>query len=227
MPETWSDEELKAAVAAYVDMHRKEAAGTPFVKKHYYDDLSERFSRTAKSYEYRMQNISYLYSLQGRQWVSGLKPARNVGVNVIRRLEKLIAEAEGQQLPGNAAFDAEVKQQREKQRQKAATTPPAGNSSPPKKATTSTAYQRDPEVVAWVLEAARGFCECCDNPAPFHREDGTPFLEVHHVQRLADGGPDVIENAVALCPNCHRELHFGVDKSVIAKRLRSKIARLV
>lgn len=227
MPEIWSDEELKAAVEAYVEMHRKETTGKAFVKKHYYDELSERFSRTTKSYEYRMQNISYLYSLQGRQWVSGLKPARNVGVNVIRRLEKLVEEVEGQQLIGNAAFDADVQQKRMKQRQKASKTPPPGNPSPPQKEVTSTSYQRDADVVAWVLEVANGFCECCDNPAPFQREDGTPFLEVHHVQRLADGGPDIVENAVALCPNCHRELHFGVDKLLMAKRLRSKVPRLV
>ncbi len=42
----------------------------------------------------------------------------------------------------------------------------------------------------------------------FEREDGSP-LEVHHVIRLADGGSDTINNSVALCPNCHRELHFG------------------
>ncbi|MCG0031085.1 HNH endonuclease [Vibrio parahaemolyticus] len=23
------------------------------------------------------------------------------------------------------------------------------------------------------------------------------------------GGLDILENTVALCPNCHRELHFG------------------
>ncbi len=42
----------------------------------------------------------------------------------------------------------------------------------------------------------------------FEREDGSP-LEVHHVIRPADGGSDTINNSVALCHNCHRELHFG------------------
>jgi 5-methylcytosine-specific restriction protein A len=26
---------------------------------------------------------------------------------------------------------------------------------------------------------------------------------------LAEGGEDTVENALALCPNCHRRLHFG------------------
>lgn len=32
-------------------------------------------------------------------------------------------------------------------------------------------------------------------------------MEEHHVIRLADGGSDSIDNAVALCPNCHRKIH--------------------
>ncbi|WP_163591073.1 HNH endonuclease, partial [Klebsiella variicola] len=40
--------------------------------------------------------------------------------------------------------------------------------------------------------------------------DGTPFLEVHHIEWLSNGGEDSVENAIALCPNCHRQAHFGV-----------------
>ena len=41
------------------------------------------------------------------------------------------------------------------------------------------------------------------------KKDNTPYLEVHHIIRLADDGDDSVENAIALCPNCHREAHFG------------------
>ncbi|WP_413817679.1 HNH endonuclease [Pseudomonas viridiflava] len=34
-------------------------------------------------------------------------------------------------------------------------------------------------------------------------------MEVHHKIRLADGGLDTLENAVALCPNCHRATHYA------------------
>ena len=44
---------------------------------------------------------------------------------------------------------------------------------------------------------------------PFLKINGARYLEVHHLKRLADGGSDTIENAVAVCPNCHRELHFN------------------
>ncbi|MER0800158.1 HNH endonuclease signature motif containing protein [Pseudomonas aeruginosa] len=71
-------------------------------------------------------------------------------------------------------------------------------------------FERNPDVVAEVLFRADGMCEGCGSPAPFLRaSDSTPYLEVHHVVRLADGGEDTVENALALCPNCHRREHFG------------------
>jgi len=73
-----------------------------------------------------------------------------------------------------------------------------------------TVFLRNPDVVAEVLSRANGDCEECRNPAPFIREkDNTPFLEVHHIEQLANGGKDSVSNAIALCPNCHRELHYG------------------
>jgi 5-methylcytosine-specific restriction endonuclease McrA len=75
---------------------------------------------------------------------------------------------------------------------------------------TTTIFLRNQLVVAEVLARAGGFCESCHSAAPFSRAaDGSPYLEVHHEKRLADGGEDTIQNAVALCPNCHRKRHFG------------------
>lgn len=71
-------------------------------------------------------------------------------------------------------------------------------------------FLRNADVVAEVLHRANGACERCKNPAPFLRKkDGSPYLEVHHVQQLANDGEDTVDNAIALCPNCHREMHFG------------------
>lgn len=73
-----------------------------------------------------------------------------------------------------------------------------------------TVFNRNPDVVAETLYRARGICEDCKQLAPFLRAtDGTPYLEVHHIIRLADGGEDTVENALALCPNCHRKRHYG------------------
>ncbi len=76
--------------------------------------------------------------------------------------------------------------------------------------TTSLVFERNPDVVAEVPFQAQGVCRLCGEKAPFHRKsDGSPYLEVHHKTRIVDGGEDTIENAIALCPNCHRKEHFG------------------
>lgn len=81
---------------------------------------------------------------------------------------------------------------------------------PKRSEVTTTVFDRNPDVVAEVLSRADGICEACKRPAPFiRRSKRTPYLEVHHKQYLADRGEDTVENAVALCPNCHREAHYG------------------
>ena len=75
---------------------------------------------------------------------------------------------------------------------------------------TTRVYKRSPYVVAEVLLRANGKCQNCKRDAPFLKEDGTPFLEVHHIEWLSKGGEDSVENAIALCPNCHRQAHYGV-----------------
>jgi hypothetical protein len=71
-------------------------------------------------------------------------------------------------------------------------------------------FIRNPDVIVEVLARAKGVCEFCGAAAPFIRKsDGTPYLEVHHKTRLADGGQDTVQNAVALCPNCHRREHYA------------------
>lgn len=71
-------------------------------------------------------------------------------------------------------------------------------------------FKRSPAVVAAVLLRAKGTCEKCRTNAPFLRAaNNEPYLEVHHKVRLTDGGIDHPDNALALCPNCHRKAHFG------------------
>jgi 5-methylcytosine-specific restriction enzyme A len=64
-------------------------------------------------------------------------------------------------------------------------------------------------------------------PAPFEMAEGIPYLEVHHVKPLAIGGSDTIMNAVALCPNCHRRAHYGIDAVEIRSELAKRIDRVV
>lgn len=96
MSKIWSDEELKASVVAYIDMMNKDALGVPYVKSEYYAELGKKFGRTPKSFAYRMHNISHIFSDMGRKWISGLKPASNVGSNHTDTIKRLIAEIEQQ-----------------------------------------------------------------------------------------------------------------------------------
>lgn len=83
---------------------------------------------------------------------------------------------------------------------------------PEKRYATSTVFMRNPDVIAEVLYRANGVCEECNKTGPFvKRLDGSHYLEVHHKIPLAQGGEDTVENAVALCPNCHRNEHHGVS----------------
>jgi 5-methylcytosine-specific restriction protein A len=84
------------------------------------------------------------------------------------------------------------------------------NPSPPIITVITKTFQRNPDIVIEVLRRAKGICEECKKPAPFaRRSDRTPDLEVHHIKMLSYGGLDNVENAMALCPNCHRKAHHG------------------
>ncbi|WP_364280119.1 HNH endonuclease [Peribacillus frigoritolerans] len=64
---------------------------------------------------------------------------------------------------------------------------------------------------------ANGQCQLCKQYAPFQDKHGKPFLEIHHIDWLSSGGQDSIENAVALCPNCHRKMHIVNDYSNVVE----------
>ena len=219
----WTDEELLASVKAYLDMQHKARASKTFKKSAYYKTLSDTFNRSTKAFEYRMQNISYVLSLMGRDWLPGLKPAKNVGVNIAVKIESMLNRLEGISAFPVVGFEMAVLNASEQPIQ----TPPIGASTPTSHATEVTQYNRDYAVKAWVLRRANGFCECCNKEAPFMRANGHPYLEVHHVVQMADGGPDTIYNAVALCPNCHREMHYGMNALTIVERLYSNLSMYI
>lgn len=104
--------------------------------------------------------------------------------------------------------------------------PPVGQEDVKRASSSSDGFVRDPNVIAWVLEQATGACEACGEDAPFQRDDGEPYLEVHHVRPLAEGGPDTVDNAVACCPNCHRHLHHGSGRETLRKSLFERLSRL-
>lgn len=83
--------------------------------------------------------------------------------------------------------------------------------------TETVVYNRNPYLKTLVKRYAKGYCQLCEQRAPFLDSYGEAYLEVHHVVRLADGGLDELGNVVALCPNCHRKVHVLNDKHDLIK----------
>lgn len=95
----------------------------------------------------------------------------------------------------------------------------------PRQSTAETAvYERDPSVKAWAIRRSGRKCEmpACEYSG-FLKADGNNYIETHHIVPLAEKGEDAIANVAALCPNCHREAHYSIDKKQLAKRLRQAV----
>lgn len=94
----------------------------------------------------------------------------------------------------------------------------------PRSSTASTrTFDRDPLIVAIAKKRAGHACEVpdCRHP-PFRDRRGQTYCEVHHIHPLADGGPDVLDNLVCLCPAHHVEAHLGEGRD----RLRRVFQRV-
>jgi 5-methylcytosine-specific restriction protein A len=85
----------------------------------------------------------------------------------------------------------------------------AADESPAQTTSGGPSYATSQAVRNYALEWADGVCQGCGDEAPFVTVSGDEYLEVHHVFRLGDGGPDHPDAVIALCPNCHREVYHG------------------
>jgi 5-methylcytosine-specific restriction protein A len=82
---------------------------------------------------------------------------------------------------------------------------------------------RSSDVSVFAKKRANGVCDLCRKPAPFNNPSGEPFLESHHIDWLSNDGKDGIDNVVALCPNCHRQMHILdnlEDRNKLKKRIQ-------
>ena len=102
-------------------------------------------------------------------------------------------------------------------------------SSTPTQASTQEKIQsiqnRSTAIKLYAKKRANGICEGCNETAPFETKSG-PYLEVHHLTRLADGGADLPQNVIALCPTCHRKAHYSLDHLEFNNQLINKVATI-
>ncbi len=71
--------------------------------------------------------------------------------------------------------------------------------------------------VTWARKARATFgCFCmfdaCRNT--FQREDGSPYIEVHHIVPLFEGGEDSLTNLSVLCAHHHKAAHFAANRVI-------------
>ena len=227
----WNEDEVLASVEAYVQMHQMDAQGKSFNKADINRQLrKDRLSsRNRSSIEFRMCNISSVFTEMGVEYLKGYRPAKNVGANVKEAIANAVEKTgylKGKGFRPTANYE-ELEQQTRTLRSRSFSKPPEGSDNPEFVETTTKTYKRDPKVKAWVLEKAEGICELCNFDAPFRDSNGFPYLEVHHVRPLGAGGADVIENAVALCPNCHKACHHSSEAAELTNQLFDRIQRLV
>ncbi|NJC41246.1 5-methylcytosine-specific restriction protein A [Brevundimonas alba] len=219
----WSDDELAEAIRHFRLAMDLEARGVDFKPVDISKGLAKALpNRAQDKASRRLSNVAVALKDAGRPHTArfGLTQTR-VGTNVRRRIVELWDAQEDE-----ATFDREELSARAQALRGTLTSKPPGNQTPPTKTTTVVVHKRDPKVVAWVLQAAAGVCEGCQSAAPFQTASG-PFLEVHHLKPLGEGGPDIVENAVAICPNCHRALHHASDRAARRSDIEGRVARII
>lgn len=81
-------------------------------------------------------------------------------------------------------------------------------------------WNRDRIIVEQVLQSDKYLCEVDPKHKTFiARRNDQPYLEGHHLIPLARQKEfkvslDVYANIIGLCPNCHRQLHFGKQTEI-------------
>lgn len=110
--EDWTHEQLTAAVEAYRWMQERVGGGLTVNKAQLYRELSAKHGRTAKAWEYRMQNISHVLQLLNKDWLDGLRPAKNVGPEITGALIKLLEVAPATAVSGDTLSRLEMQRKR-------------------------------------------------------------------------------------------------------------------
>lgn len=195
-------------------------SGSPDIKDDYYIIPFKKVS-----YLFKTETLSRDKEDKRIRWVGGIKDnvlnIRNAGdfiiseyrgnVNMLEGVENLVplhnfiqdeiaVEKKAEKLPNKELIKRIIKQ---------------NNKTQAVRHVASLQYGRNPYIVVLVKRYANGVCQLCNNPAPFKNTNGEPYLEVHHIEWLSKGGKDILENTVALCPNCHKRMHVLNDEKDI------------
>jgi len=96
---------------------------------------------------------------------------------------------------------------------------------PTRKDASGKVWVRSETVRRNVRERAQGKCEWCGQPG-FQMENGSIYVETHHIIPLSEEGLDSEGNVVAICPNHHRQAHHGQQKADMRQELLQRVTAL-
>lgn len=220
----WSKEALELCVSRYFEMLSAIERDEKLDKTAIFRELSESTGgHSDGSVRNLFQNISHELTQRGLKTIPGVSSLPNSTDD----LRSVLAAHLNELLTAKTIDEVPIKEARARHLVQIERVP-IGNANPQKMHSSDRFYfVRDLQVSIYVKAIASGQCELCEQAAPFQGRDGIPYLEVHHVKTLADGGPDFPSNTVALCPNCHRAIHLSNNVEKMREALYAKIRRLV
>ncbi len=73
----------------------------------------------------------------------------------------------------------------------------------------------------WVKDAKEKFGSYCLHPNcknTFNKQNGLPYIEVHHIIPLFEGGEDAVWNLAVICAHHHKMAHFADSDTQIDLR---------
>lgn len=78
---------------------------------------------------------------------------------------------------------------------------------------------------AQALLRAAGKCDLCKQRAPFRSRSGQPYLEPHSIRYIGPPPAKATDPSgiAALCPNCHKRLHFGENGAKLNASLAQEL----
>jgi 5-methylcytosine-specific restriction protein A len=102
---------------------------------------------------------------------------------------------------------------------------PEGTQFPDRAKIVAQVIKRDNRMRSFVIRRAKGKCEYCKVQG-FPTSNGGFYLEAHHIISLGDSGRDTVDNVIALCPQHHRQAHYGIDAESLETKFTSILKEL-
>ncbi len=91
------------------------------------------------------------------------------------------------------------------------------NTEPKIKRRLALTISRNTTIAKLIKEKSNYTCEICGEEG-FLMENGGKYTEVHHIEELSKSMKDSPKNLMAVCPTCHKILHYGTDFELIKGR---------